>query len=112
MEPEVRHRYLKTLPAVDELLHHPKIQLLLKIHPQALVVEFIRKVVGRKRQAILQSSDEEEAACVGMTQEEWIAAVEAELTEAFKPLDPRQQKAHLQTILSPVRVYNDGRIEL
>ena len=33
-------------------------------------------------------------------------------TEAFKFLEPRQQKAHLQTILSAARIYNDGRIEL
>ena len=33
-------------------------------------------------------------------------------TEAFKSLEPRQQKAHLQTILSAARIYNDGLIEL
>ena len=32
--------------------------------------------------------------------------------DAFESLDPRQQKAHLQTILKAAYVYNDGRIEL
>jgi site-specific DNA recombinase len=32
--------------------------------------------------------------------------------EAFETLDPRQQKAHLQSILKAARIYNDGRIEL
>jgi site-specific DNA recombinase len=32
--------------------------------------------------------------------------------EAFETLDPRQQKAHLQTILRAAHVYRDGRIEL
>ncbi len=32
--------------------------------------------------------------------------------EAFESLDPRQQKAHLQTILKAAYVYRDGRVEL
>ena len=32
--------------------------------------------------------------------------------DSFEKLDPRQQKAQLQTILKSTRVYNDGRIEL
>ena len=32
--------------------------------------------------------------------------------EAFEKLDPRQQKAHLQTILKSAYVYTDGKIEL
>jgi site-specific DNA recombinase len=32
--------------------------------------------------------------------------------EAFQSLEPRQQKAHLQTILKAANVYKDGRIEL
>jgi hypothetical protein len=32
--------------------------------------------------------------------------------EAFEQLDPRQQKAQLQTLLKSVHVYRDGRIEL
>jgi hypothetical protein len=32
--------------------------------------------------------------------------------EAFQSLEPRQQKAQLQTILKAAHVYKDGRIEL
>jgi hypothetical protein len=32
--------------------------------------------------------------------------------EAFETPDPRQQKAHLQSILKAAHIYNDGRIEL
>jgi hypothetical protein len=32
--------------------------------------------------------------------------------EAFETLDPRQQKAHLQSILKAAHIYTDGRIEL
>lgn len=32
--------------------------------------------------------------------------------EAFQSLEPRQQKAQLQTILKAANVYKDGRIEL
>jgi hypothetical protein len=32
--------------------------------------------------------------------------------EAFEQLDPRQQKAQLQTLLKSAHVYRDGRIEL
>jgi hypothetical protein len=32
--------------------------------------------------------------------------------EAFETLDPRQQKAHRQTILKAAHIYNGGRIEL
>jgi hypothetical protein len=32
--------------------------------------------------------------------------------EAFESLDPRERKAHLQTILKAAYVYRDGRIEL
>jgi hypothetical protein len=32
--------------------------------------------------------------------------------ESFETLDPRQQKAHLQSILKAAHIYNDARIEL
>jgi hypothetical protein len=35
-----------------------------------------------------------------------------EFVEVFDTLDPRQQKAHLQSILKAAHIYNDGRIEL
>ena len=85
MEPEVRQRYLRTLPAVDELLRQAPIQPLLKIHSRTLVVESIRKVLEEKRQAIFQSKDDQEAAAVTMTPEQWAAAVEEELAASFRP---------------------------
>jgi L-seryl-tRNA(Ser) seleniumtransferase len=85
MEPEVRQRYLRTLPAVDELLRQAPIQPLLKIHSRTLVVESIRKVLEEKRQAIFQSKDDQEAAAVTMTPEKWAAAVEEELAASFRP---------------------------
>ena len=33
-------------------------------------------------------------------------------TEAFQAMDPRRQKAHLQTILKAAYIYRDGRTEL
>ena len=85
MEPEVRQRYLRTLPAVDELLRQAPIQPLLKIHSRTLVVESIRKVLEEKRQAIFQSKDDREAAAVTMTPEQWAAAVEEEVAASFRP---------------------------
>ncbi len=85
MEPEVRQRYLRTLPAVDELLRHPQIQPFLKIHSRTLVVESIRNVLEEKRQAIFQSKDDQEAGAVTMTPERWAVAIEEELKASFRP---------------------------
>jgi len=85
MEPELRQRYLRTLPAVDELLRHPQIQPLLKIHSRSLVAECIRDVLEEKRQAIFQSKDDREAAAVAMTPEQWVAATEEALAASFRP---------------------------
>ena len=85
MEPEVRQRYLRTLPAVDELLRQAQVQPLLKIHSRPLVVESIRKVLEEKRQAIFQSRDDQEAAAVTLTPEQWAAAIEEELAASFRP---------------------------
>ncbi|MGA2954392.1 MAG: L-seryl-tRNA(Sec) selenium transferase [Thermodesulfobacteriota bacterium] len=85
MEPEVRQRYLRTLPAVDELLRQAQVQPLLKIHSRTLVVESIRKVLEEKRQTIFQSRDDQEAAAVTLTPEQWAAAIEEELAASFRP---------------------------
>ncbi len=85
MEPEVRQRYLRTLPAVDELLHRPPIQSLLKIHSRPLVVDSIRKVLGEKRRTILQGGAEAAAATAGLTPDQWTEAVEQEVAAAFRP---------------------------
>ena len=85
MEPEVRQRYLRTLPAVDELLRHPQIQPFLKIHSRTLLVESIRNVLEEKRQAIFQSKDDQEAGAVTMTPEQWAVAIEEEMKASFRP---------------------------
>ncbi|MBP1724424.1 MAG: L-seryl-tRNA(Sec) selenium transferase, partial [Deltaproteobacteria bacterium] len=85
MEPEARQRYLRTLPAVDELLHRPPIQSLLKIHSRPLVVDSIRKVLGEKRRTILQGGAEEATATAGLTPDQWTEAVEQEVAAAFRP---------------------------
>ncbi len=80
MEREDRQRYLRALPKVDELLHRPFIQDLLKNHPKSLVVDSIRRVVGEKRQIILKSNDLQAMASTEMPVEQWLAAVEQELS--------------------------------
>jgi len=85
MEPEDRQRFLRALPAVDELLRHPQIQAHLKIQPKELVVGSIRVVLRKKRQAILGSADGRGAAAVEIAQEHLLAAVEEELAAAARP---------------------------
>jgi len=85
MEPEDRQRYLRALPAVDELLRHPQSQARLRIYSKALVVGSIRRVLERKRQAILRSAGEQEASAVELAQEHLLAAVEEELATAVRP---------------------------
>jgi L-seryl-tRNA(Ser) seleniumtransferase len=84
MDPEVRQRYLRTLPAVDELLRHPRTQPLLGTHSRNLIVESIRKVLEEKRRAILQSRDEQEASAATGTPEEWTVLVEEELAASLR----------------------------
>jgi L-seryl-tRNA(Ser) seleniumtransferase len=85
MEPELRQRYLRALPAVDELLHHPQIQTLLKIHSRPLVVDSIRRVLSEKRRAILQGVEEEAAAAASLTPDQWTAAVRETVGDSFRP---------------------------
>ena len=85
MEAEARQRYLRTLPAVDELLHRPPIETLLKIHSRPLVVDSIRKVLGEKRRTILQGVEEEAAAAGSLTPDQWTDAVEEEVEATFRP---------------------------
>jgi len=85
MEPEDRQRYLRALPAVDELLRHPQSQGHLRIHSKELIVESIRRVLERKRQAILRSADEQEARSVEMSQTHLLSAIQEELAAARRP---------------------------
>jgi L-seryl-tRNA(Ser) seleniumtransferase len=85
MEPEDRQRYLRALPAVDELLHHSQGQTHLKIHSKALVVGSIRRVLEKKRQAILRSANAQEAGAVEIGQERILSEVQEELAAAMRP---------------------------
>jgi L-seryl-tRNA(Ser) seleniumtransferase len=84
MDAEDRHKYLRNIPAVDELLRHPQIQNFLKIHPKARVVDSIRTVLEENRQAILKRTDDPEAAFPTLAQDRWISAIEAAITSAAK----------------------------
>ncbi|HSR11587.1 MAG TPA: L-seryl-tRNA(Sec) selenium transferase, partial [Thermodesulfobacteriota bacterium] len=84
MEPEAREKYLRTLPAVDELLRAPQIHPLLKNHHRTLVLASIRKVLEEKRQAIFRSRDEGEASAVSMTAESWAAEIGRELAASAR----------------------------
>jgi L-seryl-tRNA(Ser) seleniumtransferase len=85
MEPETRQRYLRTLPAVDELLHRPPIQTLLKLHSRPVVVDSIRKILDEKRRAILQGVEEEASAAGSLTPDQWTGAVEEAVAATFRP---------------------------
>jgi L-seryl-tRNA(Ser) seleniumtransferase len=85
MESETRQRYLRTLPAVDELLHRPPIQTLLRLHSRPVVVDSIRKILDEKRRAILQGVEEEASAAGSLTPDQWTGAVEEAVAATFRP---------------------------
>ena len=76
---------MRVLPAVDELLRHPQSQGHLRIHSKKLVVESIRRVLERKRQAVLGSANEQEASSVDMSQAHLLSAVQEELAAVRRP---------------------------
>src|SRR4030066_1388652 len=57
MSPSLRQQVLRKIPSVDELLSRPEIVDLLKVHPRNVVVEAIRKGLGRLRDEILRKQD-------------------------------------------------------
>ncbi len=85
MEPEDRQRYLQSLPAVDELLRHPQIQAYLKFHSKALIVDSVRRVLEKKRQAIFSESSKAEIFSFPMNQDQWLSAIEEEMARALRP---------------------------
>ncbi len=50
----LRQQVLRKIPSVDELLSRPEIESILKVHPRAVVVEAIRKGLGRLREDLLR----------------------------------------------------------
>ncbi len=57
MSPSLRQQVLHKIPSVDEILSRPEITDLLKIHPRTVVVEAIRKGLGRLRSEILNKEN-------------------------------------------------------
>jgi L-seryl-tRNA(Ser) seleniumtransferase len=57
MSPSLRQQVLRKIPRVDEILSRPQIFDLLKVHPRNVVIEAIRKGLGRLRGEILQKQD-------------------------------------------------------
>jgi L-seryl-tRNA(Ser) seleniumtransferase len=54
MSPSLRQQALRKIPSVDEILSEPQIVDLLKVHPRKVVIESIRRGLGRLRGEILQ----------------------------------------------------------
>ncbi len=54
MSPSLRQQVLRKIPSVDEILSRPEIADLLKVHPRTVVVEAIRKGLGRLREELLK----------------------------------------------------------
>jgi L-seryl-tRNA(Ser) seleniumtransferase len=57
MSPSLRQQALRKIPSVDEILSRPEIVRLLEIHSRNVVVEAIRKGLGRLRKEILHQSE-------------------------------------------------------
>lgn len=57
MSPVLRQQALRRIPSVDEILSREEILDFLKVHPRAVVVEAIRKGLGRLREEILKRED-------------------------------------------------------
>jgi L-seryl-tRNA(Ser) seleniumtransferase len=57
MSPSLRQQVLREIPSVDDILSRPEIVDLLKVHPRNVVVEAIRKGLGRLRDDILHKQD-------------------------------------------------------
>jgi len=57
MSPTLRQQVLRKIPSVDEILSREEILDLLSVHPRAVVVEAIRKSLGRLREEILNQED-------------------------------------------------------
>lgn len=53
MPPKDKNTLLRQLPAVDEVLRRPEVAALLEVHPRGAVVEAVRAVLGRLREALL-----------------------------------------------------------
>lgn len=57
MSPTLRQQILRKIPSVDEILSRKEILDFLSVHPRAVVVEAIRRGLGRLREEILNRDD-------------------------------------------------------
>ena len=57
MSPSLRQQVLRKIPSVDEILSRPEITHLLKSYPRTVVVEAIRKGLGRLREELLNQKE-------------------------------------------------------
>jgi len=57
MSPSLRQQFLRKIPSVDDILSRPKMMDLLKIHARHVVVEAVRKGLGRLREEILHREE-------------------------------------------------------
>ncbi|MDP3016165.1 MAG: L-seryl-tRNA(Sec) selenium transferase, partial [Deltaproteobacteria bacterium] len=57
MSPTLRQQVLRKIPSVDEILSREEILDLLRVHPRAVVVEAVRRGLGRLREEILNRDD-------------------------------------------------------
>lgn len=68
------NRYLRQLPAVDEVLRHPGVAELVRNHPRVTVVEAIRRVLQAKRDVLIRGDWQSEAQVSDLVAPEAIAA--------------------------------------
>jgi len=57
MSPSLRQQFLRKIPSVDDILSRPETMDLLKIHARHVVVEAVRKGLGRLREEILHREE-------------------------------------------------------
>ncbi len=57
MSPPLRQQLLRKIPSVDEMLSRQELSELLKVHPRSIVVEAIRRGLGKVREEILMRED-------------------------------------------------------
>ena len=57
MSPSLRQQILRKIPSVDEILLKPEVENLLRTYPRNVVVEGIRKGLGRLRQELLNKEE-------------------------------------------------------
>jgi L-seryl-tRNA(Ser) seleniumtransferase len=57
MSPSLRQQILRKIPSVDEILSRPEIENVLRDYPRSVVVDGIRKALGRLRQELLKKEN-------------------------------------------------------